>query len=95
MSIITQELARKIVRKLGATVDERKNRPHDLACVWVEGKLVATFGLRRGSNKEQGHDHVPDALYVSPREAKLLAQCPMSRDEWIQKLREKNLIPST
>lgn len=90
--IITQELAHRIVKKLRAEIDERPGKAHALAQVWVEGRLVATFGLRRGSNKEQGHDHVPGALYVSPNEARQLGLCPMSRDQWIERLRDKEMI---
>lgn len=90
-TIITRELADKIVKKLGAQVEARPRKAHDLAHVRVDGKIVALFGLRRGSSKEAGHDHIPDALHVSPRDAKLLGQCPMSRDEWVEKLRAKGL----
>lgn len=90
--VITKELAEQIVRKLGATIDMRKGRPHDLAKVWEGGLLVAMFGIRRGSSKDQGHDHIPDLLHIRPNEAKNLGLCPMSREEWIERLREKGLL---
>jgi len=92
MPIITKELALRIVKKLNAKMHPRPDRPHDLACVYEGGKLIAQFGIRRGSNKEQGHDHIPDQLFVRPREAKLLGQCPLSRKEWVSILAKKGMV---
>lgn len=92
MVIITKELAEKIVKKLKAKILKRGNRPHDLAQVFHKGRLIASFGVRRGSKKNLGHDHIPDQIYVSTREAKLLGQCPLSRDEWINILTEKGKV---
>ena len=91
MPIITKELALRIVKKLKAKMHTRPDRPHDLACVFEGGKLIAQFGIRRGSNKEQGHDHIPDQLFVRPRDAKLLGQCPLSREAWVKILTEKGM----
>lgn len=92
MAIITKDLAERIARKLNAAISSRKGRPHDVALVYHENRLVATFGIRRGSKKEQSHDHVPSSLHVSPNQARLLGQCPMSREEYIEVLRQKGLI---
>jgi hypothetical protein len=92
MAIITKELALRIVKKLKAEIRPRPNRPHDLACVFEGDKLVAHFGLRRGSSKNLSHDHIPDDLHVRPREARLLGQCPLSRDEWVAILAKKGLV---
>ena len=92
MPVIDKELAEKIVKKLKAKVDLKPNRPHDLALVYEGDVLVAKFGLRRGSKKSLGHDHIPEELHVSARQTKDLAHCPLSREEWLQILREKNLI---
>jgi hypothetical protein len=92
MPIIDKELANKIVKKLKARLDTRPGRPHDLALVFEGETLIASFGLRRGSQKSQGHDHIPSDLHLSARQTKDLAHCPMSREQWLQVLREKNLI---
>ena len=92
MACITKELADKIVKKLKAKIEIGTNRPHDLANIYHEGKLVASFGIRRGSKKEAGHDHIPSDLYIRSSQAKLLGQCPMSREDWIKILITKNLI---
>lgn len=92
MANITKQLALSIVNKLGAEMDERPKRPHDVAKVYEGGKLVATFGIRRGSKRNAGHDHIPGKLYLSPHNTKLLGQCPYSRKEWIDHLIEKGLV---
>ncbi|HEV2803359.1 MAG TPA: hypothetical protein VGW57_00375 [Chthoniobacterales bacterium] len=91
--IITKQHARDIADKLKAVLQtSKKQRPHDLYTVYEDGILVATFGIRRGSNNEAGHDHLPKQLFVGPRDAKDLAQCPMSREQYIRKLRQKGRI---
>ena len=92
MSVIDKELAEKIVKKLKAKIDPKPNRPHDLALVYEGEILIASFGLRHGSKKSLGHDHIPENLHLTKRQAKDLAHCPMSREEWLQVMRGKNLI---
>jgi hypothetical protein len=94
-TIITKELAERIATKLNAVCDRKKNRPHDLYRIYHEGRLVAHFGVRRSSKKDQGHDHVPGQIRVSPAQAKLLGQCPMSREEWVEEMKRKGVISSS
>ncbi len=90
MPVITKELALKIVKKLKADVGRTPRRAHDLARVYDdEGMLLASFGLRRGSKKNLGHDHIPERLRVSKGDARLLGQCPLSRQGWLDILKEK------
>ena len=91
MPTITREHGEAIVRKLGATLQTRRSA-HDLAVVYHDGIRIVAFGLRRGSRKDIGHGHLPGSLHVTPRECLLLAQCPMTRDQWIEKLREKKIV---
>ncbi len=91
MALITKELALRIARKLDAEIVGR-NKPHDIALVRHQGKLVAQFGIRRGSSKNTGHDHIPGQIFVSPRDARLLGQCPLSREEWIRIVSEKGRV---
>lgn len=91
MAVITKELALKIVRKLGAVIEEH-TRAHDLASVYHGGKLIAEFGIRRGSRRDQGHDHIPSQLYIGPRDARRLGECPLSKDDWLGILSDKGLI---
>lgn len=89
--VITKELAQRIARKLKAKITKKK-KAHDLAQVFHEGKMVAWFGIRRGSRKDQGHDHVPGQLFVRTHEAKLLGECPLSREDWIRIMVDKGWI---
>ena len=91
MAAITKELALKIAKKLKAEVVETK-RSHDIAQVFHNGKMVAHFGIRRASKKDSGHDYIPESIFVRTREAKLLGQCPMSRDEWITIITKKGKV---
>jgi hypothetical protein len=88
--IITKELAIKIRDKLDAQNITPKNAVHDIYGVYHNNQLVAQFGIRRGSNKEAGHDHVQKELNVSTNFAKQLAICTKQRDDY---LRERNLLP--
>ena len=88
--IITKEHAIKIARKLKAGIVEEK--AHSYAEIFHEDKLIARFGIRRGSEKDKGHDHVQKDLHVNGHQARLLAACPLSREDWLAIMREKALI---
>ncbi len=90
MPVITKELAIKIAKKLGAEMAEKG--PHDIALIKYEGKLIARFGIRRGSRKDAGHDHIPGDIHTSPRYALLLGQCPRKQEEWVAEMKEKGFI---
>jgi hypothetical protein len=88
--MITREHAAKIAAKLRATF--RTGGNHDIAVIEFEGRRIAQFGIRRGSRRDAGHDHIPASIYVNARSALDLARCPMSYEQWIEVLREKGLI---
>ena len=90
--IITKELAEKIVAKLKGVKISSKNKAHDEYAVIHDGRIIAIISIRRGSNKEAGHDYVPNELQIGPAKARLLGQCPMRRNEYIQSLRERGLL---
>ncbi|MDP6359383.1 MAG: hypothetical protein QF473_29960 [Planctomycetota bacterium] len=89
--IITKQLAKKICKKLDAKIVKGIGS-HDTAEVYEDGVLIVQFGMRRGSEKDLGHDHIPADIFVGPSFAKLLGQCPRSRKEWIKKIREDGWI---
>ena len=89
--IITKELALKIAEKLEAEISDSTGG-HTRASVFHEGRLIASFGIRRGSEKDKGHDFIHSQLYIGPHDAKMLAQCPLTREGWIKKLRDKGKI---
>jgi hypothetical protein len=76
---------------LGAVIDT-STKAHDIALIYHNGILIATFGIRRGSRKSLGHGHIPGALHLRPNETLRLANCPLSREEWIQRLIDQGLI---
>jgi hypothetical protein len=92
MAVITKALALEIARKLGAERDERRNRPHDFYCVSHGGRVIAHFGIRRGSSKDLGHDHIPKGLHLTPHQTRLLGQCRIEREEWLAIMADKGLI---
>ncbi len=92
MSLLTKEHARGLATKLGAEI-RTKRKAHDLAIVYEDGIRIGQFGIRRGSQSNLGHDHLPNALHLSPRECLELVRCSLTREDWIAKLREKGLVP--
>lgn len=91
-TIITKELALRIAKKLDARIETRSNKPHDIACIYHAGNLVAHFGIRRGSDKSLGHDHVPKDIFVRMSQARLLGQCPMSKQEWLDEMQRQGRL---
>lgn len=89
--MLTKEDAEEIARKLGASI-KKKNRRHDLATIYYSGKLVAFFGIRRGSRKDAGHDHIPRSIYVSPHFCKELSRCTKYLADWLEELAKQNLL---
>lgn len=85
---ITREHAQKIARKLKAK--KRKNsKNHDYYDVY-DGDTIATyFTIRRGSEKDQGHDHIPKQLRINTHQTKCLAQCTYTRDDYLGDIRER------
>ena len=92
MAKITRDHALKIVKKLGAEREEGIGKRHDFYSVLHAGKLLALFGIRRCSRRDTAHGHIPSQLHVSPHQARLLAQCPMSRDDWLNLMEEKGFL---
>lgn len=90
MPQFTQSHARAIAGKLGANINKKRSA-HDVAEVIYAGKLVVQFGIRRAS-KEVGHDYLPANLYLTTRQCRQLAQCPLTHDEYFAILREKGKL---
>jgi hypothetical protein len=65
---------------------------HTVMGVFYKDVLIAQFGIRHGSNKDQGHGHVPRSIYVSPNYAKQLAVCTKSNQQWIELMKDKGHI---
>ena len=98
MPPVNKDHASAIAKKLNdprkgmrATID-RTPKAHDLVEVHYKGARVASFGIRRSPNRNQGHGHIPKDLHLSPRQTILLAQCPLTIEQWLEILREANVI---
>lgn len=83
---LTKDDAKAIAKKLKAEIDT-SGAAHDLAQVWYNDKLIASFGIRRG-RRNLGHDHIRHSLFISQRKAWELAKCPMSYEDWLERLEE-------
>jgi hypothetical protein len=90
--IITKELAVKILKKLNAS-KVRSGKAHDDYQVEYHGVVIVATSLRRGSEKDLGHDHMPGDLHIGPGQARRLGQCPLSKQAYLQILRENGLLP--
>lgn len=88
---ITKELAVKIIAKLKA-VKIKTGKAHDDYAVEHKGVVIALTSLRRGSEKDLGHDHMPRDLHIGPNKAKLLGQCPLSLKGYIELLKAQGLV---
>jgi len=88
---ITREHADKIIVKLGAVVNTSR-AAHDRAEFYYKGLLIASFGVRRSSRKDIGHDFIPADLHLSHRQTLDLANCPLSYDRYVEMLKEKGYI---
>lgn len=88
--MLTKQHAKEIARKLEAIIGTSK--AHTIASIYVEGILVASFGIRHGSRRDQGHDHIPKDIHFSPNKTRKLAECKITREEWIKELQERGLI---
>jgi hypothetical protein len=87
--IITKELAVKIIKKLDATKVASGGAHDQYQITDFQGRVVAVTSVRHGSNKELGHDHMPDDLHLGPSKTKSLGQCNISRKQFIAILQEQ------
>jgi hypothetical protein len=91
--MLTKEHALKIKKKLKAKeIRDKRNRPHDLYGVYYNDVLIASFGIRRGSNKHLPHDHIPEDLYLKPNECLRFAQCQITLKQWIKMMKNIGII---
>lgn len=89
MPHIDRDDAIKIANKLDASISERSK--HTIAKLSHDGRIVAQFGIQRGT-KNRGHSYIPGQIFVSRKEASELADCTLSRADWIAILRTKGLL---
>lgn len=88
--MLTRDHADKIATKLQAR--KHSGAKHEIAVLEYEGKVIAQFGIRRGSRKDQGHDFIPGRIHLNMRDTLSLAECTFSYEDWIQRMKEKGVI---
>jgi hypothetical protein len=91
-SLIQKREALAIATKLGATL--RPDGKHQLATFEVDGVIILTFGIRHG--KTGGHGHLVGRygnLRLNETKVLQLATCTMSKEDYIQHLKEIGEIP--
>ena len=91
--IITKELAVKIKDKLCDIDLTRPKSPHEVWGIRHKGKIVGLVSLRRGSEKDKGHDYISKDINVSTGFAKQIGICNKNLVDYLQCLREKGLLP--
>ena len=80
----------KIAQKLDAQV--REGKKHTLVTVHIDDFFVGTYGLSRGS-RERSHYHIAKQLGgISPRQARSLSSCSLSKEEYVEIIRDKGLL---
>ena len=91
--IITKELAEKIRWKLCGNEAPKTTGGHDVYAVRYNNTIVGVVSVRRGSEKDKGHDFIPRDLSISPNFAKEIGICNKDYNDYVECLRNKNLLP--
>lgn len=73
-------------------VKELKGGAHLIQQIWCQGRLIAKFGIKHGSNRNSSHGWVADELELPPRRMKEFAICSMSIDEMLEHFRERGYV---
>lgn len=89
---ITKENALLIRDKLCGKNAVPQGRKHDTYAVRFDGKVIGKVSIRRGSEKDQGHDFIAQDLNVPMGFAKELGLCTKSFDEYVQCLRDRGHV---
>jgi len=84
---VTLEHAWKIIRKLKARESIIYSKHHKLFDVLDGNQVVLSFGISHTRKKSKPQSHLPELLRLNARDTKLLAECQISRDEYLAILR--------
>ena len=89
--MFTQEDAEAIAKKLDCASYE--GRAHKYYELFINDRLITRFGVRRAS-REKGHWHLPRELHLTQKQCRDLSVCPLTKEEYLELLKEKGLLPS-
>ena len=88
--MLTSQDGLNIAKKLGAEIKQR--RKHTRVLVVIDNVVIGSYGLSRGS-QEQNHDYIVKQIgRISPRQARELSLCPLSKEEYVKILQEKGQL---
>jgi hypothetical protein len=80
---ITNEVARKALKKLNAVDISEKGAAHPTYAVYHNGVIVATTGLRHSSKKDIPLPHIKRDLRVNAQFVLDLARCTKFLEDWL------------
>ncbi len=83
---ITQQAARKVLKKLHAQEMSRKGDAHPKYAIYDGDMLLATTGLRHSSNNDIPVPHVAKDLGVGPHFVLEMARCTKEKKDWLRKI---------
>jgi hypothetical protein len=91
--MLTVEDAENIAAKLGCRREEKRGHPR--VHVVLEGVIVGSYGWTRRSKKKEDNNtpYIARQIHLTSREAKDLADCPLTVDEYAEILRRKGILP--
>lgn len=87
--MLTAKDGLRIAKKLG--IEPVEKRRHTRVSVVIRGQLIGSFGVSRGS-KELSHDYIASQIGLTGREARDLAHCPLTVQEYERKLTERGTL---
>jgi hypothetical protein len=87
-SQLLQREAKAIAKKLNAEVTDGGN--HEIAAVFIEGVLIATYGIRR--DRKATHPYIAKQLFISETQAMKMATCTISKEQYVTLIRQKGKI---
>jgi hypothetical protein len=87
---LDRSAAEEIAKKLGAEI--ARGAKHIRATVRYQGRQIASFGIRH--SKDAGHDYIPGQIFVTAGQARRLADCTMSYDDYVVAVRERGKLPA-
>ena len=88
--MLTAQDGLKIARKLGVEPEEKRN--HTRIRVVIDNILVGSYGVSR-SSRERNHDYIAKQIGgISARQARDLSRCPLSKEDYVEIIRDKGLL---
>lgn len=89
-TVFDQRHGLTIADKLGITLVP--GRGHEKVIFRYCGKEIARYNVRRAS-KSVSHNYISKQLHLTVKECKELFECTMTKEEYVKRLRDKQLLP--